>query len=138
MARSHRDVIITFMDSWLIILGVAPFLIGMGGQVARNIVLGEDTSKKPHKSWKRIYKITLPLHAISVGSAVGFVGHKLGLPVPEAFGTEIGGSTLAYALSGGVAIIGYDSIVKTLKRIIEAYKGPVKSEESQQNSSDNS
>jgi hypothetical protein len=53
------------------------------------------------------------------------------------FGIEVGGSTLAYALSGGVAIIGYDSIVKTLKRIIEAYKGPVKSEESQQNSSEN-
>jgi hypothetical protein len=125
------------MDSWIIILGVVPFLIGMGGQVARNIVLGEKVSKTSLRGWKRIYSVTLPLHAISVGSAVGLVGHKFGLPVPEMFGIEVGGSTLAYALSGGVAIIGYDSIVKTLKRIIEAYKGPVKSEESQQNSSEN-
>lgn len=126
------------MDNWLIILGVTPFLIGMGGQVARNIVLGEDSSNKPLKGWKRIYRVTLPLHAISVGSTVGFVGHKFGLPVPEMFGTEVGGSTLAYALSGGVAIIGYDSIVKTLKRIIEAYKGPSKSPDSSENSSENS
>jgi len=46
---------------------------------------------------------------------------------------------LAYALSGGVAIIGYDSIVKTLKRIIEAYKGPSsKPPEASENSSENS
>jgi len=35
---------------------------------------------------------------------------------------------LAYTMSGGVAVVGYDSIVKTLKNIIEAYKGPSKSD----------
>jgi len=116
------------MDSWLIILGVAPFLIGMCGQVAKNITLDEKTLKKSLKGWKRIYKLTLPLHAIGAGIAIGFVGYKFGIPVPDAFGTEIGGSILAYALSGGIAIVGYDSIVKTLLRIIETYKdtkGPI-------------
>jgi len=112
------------MDNWLIILGVAPFLIGMAVQVTRNIVLGEDSSKKQLKGWRKIYKITLPLHAISFGSAIGFFGYRFGLPVPEIFGNEVGGIVLAYALSGGIAIVGYDSIVKTLKRIIEVYKGP--------------
>ena len=111
------------MDSWLIILGVVPFLIGRCGQVVKNIALDEKTLKKSLKGWKKIYKLTLPLHAIGVGVTIGFVGYKFGIPVPAAFGTEIGGCMLAYALSGATAIVGYDSIVKTLLRIIEAYKG---------------
>lgn len=115
------------MDSWLIILGAAPFLIGMCGQVVRNIVLKGESSKKEPTGWRWIYKTTLPLHAMAVGSAIGFLGHKFGIPVPEAFGKEIGGSVLAYTLSGGVAVVGYDSIVKTLRNVIEVYKGPSKS-----------
>lgn len=124
------------MDSWLIILGIAPFLIGMGGRVARNIIIDEKSLKKGLKGWRRVYKATLPLHAMGVGAVIGFFGHKLGLPVPEAFGTEVAGSVLAYTTSGGVAVVGYDSIVKTLRNIIEAYKGPSKSGESSSDSSD--
>lgn len=113
------------MDNWLIILGVAPFLIGMGGSVARRLVLGDDKiplDQLPHA--KKLYKATLPLHAMSVGAGLGFVGHRFGLPVPDAFGTEVGGEVLAYALSGGIAVIGYDSIVKTIRRILESYRVP--------------
>jgi len=116
------------MDSWIIILGVAPFLIGMGGKVARNVVLNEKSQKNGLKGWRWFYKATLPLHAMGVGAALGFFAPRLGLPVPEVFGTEVGGSVLAYTMSGGVAVVGYDSIVKTLKNIIEAFKGPSKSD----------
>jgi hypothetical protein len=115
------------MNDWIIILGVAPFLIGMGGKVARDLVLNK-SSKKELKGWRWLYKTTLPLHAMAVGSVLGFSAPKLGLPIPEVFGTEIGGYLLAYTLSGGVAVIGYDSIVKTLRSVIEAYRNPSKSE----------
>ncbi len=111
------------MENWIIILGVTPFLIGMGGKVAYNIVLKDHAEgKNKLKGWRWVYKITLPLHAMGVGAILGLIGPRVGLPVPELFGSEIGGSVLAYMMSGGVAIIGYDSIVKTLKAIIEAYR----------------
>jgi len=112
------------MDSWIIILGVAPFIIGMGGKVARNIVLNEKSLKNGLKGWRWFYKTTLPLHAMGVGAILGFFAPRTGLPIPEVFGTEVGGSILAYTMSGGVAVVGYDSIVKTLKTIIQTYKNP--------------
>jgi hypothetical protein len=115
------------MDSWLIILGVAPFLIGMTIQVVRNLVLKEDTNLKK-RSWKWFYKITLPLHSMCIGALIGLAGYESGLPVPEIFGDKIGGAVLAYMMSGGVAVIGYDSIVKTLKRLIGTYKNDDKEE----------
>lgn len=114
----------------MIVLGVAPFLIGMGGRVARNLIIDEKSLKKGLKGWRWAYKATLPLHAMGVGAVIGFFGHRFGLPVPGAFGDEVVGSVLAYTTSGGVAVVGYDSIVKTLKNIIEGYRGPSKQDES--------
>lgn len=109
------------MNSWIIILGIAPFLIGMSGQVARSAVLGDKKPAKSLKGWRRVYHATLPMHALSVGAAIGIAGYKFGAPVPSVFGEEIAGSVLAYTLSGGVSVIGYDVIVKTLRRMLESY-----------------
>jgi hypothetical protein len=113
------------MQDWLIILGVVPFIIGMCGQVVRNIVLGNKRRESDgHVGWRRIYWATLPLHALIVGALTGIVGFKYGLPVPKAFGETLAGSILAYTTSGGVSVVGYDAIVKTLRRMLESYKGP--------------
>jgi hypothetical protein len=123
------------MQDWLIILGVVPFIIGMCGQVIRNIVLGNKRRESDgHVGWRRLYWATLPLHALAVGAGVGLIGYEYGLPVPIAFGKTLAGSMLAYTLSGGVSVVGYDAIVKTLRRMLETYKGPVV--ESQRRTSD--
>ena len=113
------------MQDWLIILGVVPFIIGMCGQVVRNIVLGNKRRESDgHTGWRRIYWATLPLHALAVGAWTGLLGYKYGLPVPAAFGNTLAGSILAYTMSGGVSVVGYDAIVKTLRRMLETYKSP--------------
>jgi len=113
------------MQEWILVLGVVPFIIGMCGQVARNIVLGNKRRESDgHVGWRRIYWATLPLHALAVGAWTGLIGHKYGLPVPAVFGKTLAGSMLAYTTSGGVSVVGYDAIVKTLRRILGNYKLP--------------
>ncbi len=114
-----------FMQEWILVLGAVPFIIGMCGQVVRNIVLGSKRRESDgHTGWRRIYWATLPLHALAVGAWVGLIGHKYGLPVPKVFGETLAGSILAYTTSGGVSVVGYDAIVKTIRRTLETYKGP--------------
>jgi len=120
------------MQDWLIVMGVVPFIIGMCGQVARNIVLGNKRRESDNLvGWRRIYWATLPLHALAVGAWTGLLGYKYGLPVPDAFGDTLAGSILAYTMSGGVSVVGYDAIVKTIRRML--YKGPI---DNQRRSSD--
>lgn len=108
------------MQEWILVLGAVPFIIGMCGQVARNIVLGNKRRESDgHTGWRRIYWATLPLHALAVGAWVGLIGHKYGIPVPKVFGETMAGSILAYTTSGGISVIGYDAIVKTIRRILE-------------------
>jgi hypothetical protein len=108
------------MQEWILVLGAVPFIIGMCGQVVRNIVLGNKRRESDgHTGWKRIYWATLPLHALAVGAWVGLIGHKYGIPVPKVFGETMAGSILAYTTSGGVSVVGYDAIVKTIRRILE-------------------
>jgi len=110
------------MQDWIVILGVVPFIIGMCGQVARNLVLRGPMPYDGWRGWRRIYWTTLPLHALGVGAWIGFLGHKYGLPVPHVFGTSEAGSILAYTASGGVSVVAYDVIVKTLQRALGSYK----------------
>jgi len=127
------------MQDWLIILGVVPFIIGMCGQVVRNVVLGNKRRESDaHSGWRRIYWATLPLHALAVGAWTGLIGYKYGLPVPQAFGDTLAGSILAYTTSGGISVVGYDAIVKTIRRMLETYKGPADSQQAQRRVSDTS
>lgn len=123
---------------WLITLGVAPFIIGMAGQVAQNLVLGKGNGVGGKltkaqvaelKGWKKFYHTTLAWHALLVGALIGLVGFSFGLPVPVAFGEGLAGCVLAYTFSGGVSIVGYDTIVKTIRRVLENYQGPGGAEE---------
>lgn len=123
------------MQDWLIVMGVVPFIIGMCGQVARNIVLGNKRRESDgHTGWRRIYWATLPLHALAVGAGIGLIGYEHGLPIPSAFGKTLAGSILAYTLSGGVSVVGYDAIVKTIRRML--YKGPLDSQRRSTDSQD--
>lgn len=118
------------MLEWILLLIVAPFIIGMAGQVAQRLVLGEKpwpTVKKSDGSevvkfdgWKRYYHITVPWHALLVGALLGLGGFYIGLPVPSVFGEAVGGAILAYAFSGGVAMVAYDAIVKVVKKFVES------------------
>lgn len=63
--------------------------------------------------------MTYKAHALVVGALVGGLGSFIGLPVPEAFGSELGGSILAYTFAGGVAMVAYPSIVGTIRNTIE-------------------
>lgn len=113
---------------WIITLGVVPFIIGMAGQVVQKLVLGSTKLTKAQaaelKGWKKFYHTTLAWHALLVGMFIGLVGFSLGIPVPAVFGSSLGGCMLAYTFSGGVSIVGYDTIVKTLRRTLENYKLP--------------
>ena len=112
------------MQDWLVILGIVPLLIGVSGGVARNLVLRGDPPPGGWKGWRRVYWATMPLHALGVGAWLGFIGHKYGLPVPAAFGTSEAGAILAYTASGGVSVVGYDAIVKTLRRFLGDFRLP--------------
>lgn len=113
---------------WIITMGIVPFIIGLAGQTSRRIVLGKDKLTKAEiaklEGWRKWYYLTFTWHALFVGFLVGLIGFYLGIPVPALFGTELGGSLVAYTFSGGVSIIAYDTIVKTIQRVISVYQPP--------------
>jgi hypothetical protein len=111
------------MNEWLIVLVVAPFVLGMAGEVFQRLILGaKPREMKMFRGWRRWYFATVPLHFLLAGALIGAVGFGFGLPRPDAFGETLGGCILAYAFSGGVAIVGYDTIVKVLQRLIKAIR----------------
>lgn len=108
---------------WIIILIVAPFLIGMVGEVIKKLT----GAKAGNKGWRGVYFVTYKVHAIVAGVLVGlamYAGHG---PVPEVFHSVIedesragiSGYMLAYAFSGGVAMVAYATIVGTIKNAIK-------------------
>lgn len=120
------------MMQWIVLLLVTPLIIGMMGQVAQRLILGEKPYPTKKRSdgvevtkfdgWKHYYHVTLPWHALLVGLLIGLGGYYIGLPVPDVFGEKVGGAMLAYAFSGGVAMIAYDVIVKVIKKMVETSK----------------
>lgn len=124
------------MDSvleWLVIFLIAPALIGFVGSLVKRSVLGpksEWPAARPKRrgdtpmpgsgfaGFQRFYFVTLGWHPLLAGLVVGLIGHWIGLPSPGAFGTGYAGTILAYSFAGMVASVGYDAIVKTIRRII--------------------
>ena len=109
------------MNDWIISILVVPFIIGMGGEVSKKLIVPEGDSAK---GWRRIFWITFPLHAMIAGALLGIPIYKFGVPIPSVFGTELLGSVLASTMSGAISTVGYGSIVKSLKRLLSAYSGP--------------
>lgn len=117
------------LSEWLIVFLVAPFVIGMVGSLVKARVLG------PKAGWpdggtgftgfRKFYFVTLGWHPLIAGCVTGLIGHWLGIPTPAAFGGGYAGTVLAYTFAGGVASIGYDTIVKTIKRMIGSIGGNV-------------
>lgn len=97
-------------NPWIPILAAA-LIIGMFGEVMKKLV----GAKPGDPGLKGVYIVTYKVHALIVGALMGLGGSYIGLPVPEVFGTALGGSVLAYTASGGVAMVGYSSIVGTIK-----------------------
>jgi hypothetical protein len=108
---------------WIIILIVAPFLIGFAGEIVKKWV----NAKAGDPGFKGLYYVTYKGHALVVGALLGLAMWAGKGPVPALFHyavgdvseAGIGGYVLAYAFSGGVAMVAYSTIVGTIKNSIE-------------------
>lgn len=110
---------------WLILLLVTPLIIGMLGEVAKGL-----TKAKPgDKGWKGVYYVTFRAHALVVGAIMGVGMWWLDGPIPIVFGEAVGGYVLAYAFSGGVAMVAYSAIVKTIRAAIHHLRSRVETNE---------
>jgi len=109
------------MNDWIVHIFIMPFIIGMGGEVSKKLIV---TSGSASSGWKKIFWITFPLHSMIFGGLLGIPMHKFNVPVPEAFGKELLGAIIAGTMSGAISTVGYSSIVKTLKRFLSTYAGP--------------
>ncbi len=113
------------MNEWIVSIFVMPFIIGMGGEVSKKLIVPQGDSSS---GWRRIFWITFPLHAMLMGAILGIPFHKFGVPTPAAFGQEMLGSMIAGTMSGAISTVGYSSIVKTLKRFLASYAGKIPEE----------
>ncbi len=102
------------MEPWIPIVAAA-LIIGMSGEVAKKVV----GANAGDPGLKGLYFVTYKAHALLVGAVLGAVGYQIGIPVPDEFGSELGGAMLAYAASGGIAMVAYSSIVGSIKSTIE-------------------
>lgn len=71
------------------------------------------------KRWRIAYRLARPFLLMLLGVLLGVVGHPLGAPVPDAFGSELGGSILTYVLSAVLALIAYDALKAAVLRSVE-------------------
>lgn len=116
---------------WVLIILIAPFLIGGLGQGIKTAVLGHkpwptaEGSDKPGSGFtglRGVYWSTLFWHPWLAGTALGAAAFFTGVPIPDVFGQSLFGYMLAFTCAGGVASIAYNAIVKTLLRIIETFR----------------
>ena len=115
----------SFLADWIVLPGAALIF----GAVLEAITRALDAAlrlvlrgEEPSRRWRATYALARPFLLIAAGIVVGFVAHPLGAPVPEAFGTEVGGAVLTYALSATLALIGYDKIKAAVLASIHVYR----------------
>lgn len=74
----------------------------------------------PRAMWRKVYFVTLPAHPVIVGTLLGFIPF---LPPAEQLskpGYELAARVGTYCLAGVVCKIGYDTMVSTVLRAIQA------------------
>lgn len=106
---------------WLILLVVVPFVFGFVGGIVKSTVLGPKPWDYGRFNWfqKGYYK-SIAWHPVFTGVGAGAIAWALQGPLPEVFGTSLVGYLTAGLFAGGVSIVGYALIVKTIRRMIGA------------------
>jgi hypothetical protein len=100
---------------WAIIAIVAPLIIGMAGEVAKKLTGAHAGAR----GWRGVYYVTYRAHALLAGALLGWVMHLTAGPLPAAFGEELGGYLMAYTFSGGVSMVAYDVIIKSIEALVK-------------------
>lgn len=110
---------------WFIILIVIPFAIGFVGSIVKRSVLGpkpwpEEAYYRGGRApwWQKVYFRSMLWHPVFVGLALGVAFRLFGGPIPDLLGESWTGCLLAGLFAAGSSIIGYQLIVRTIRRIM--------------------
>jgi hypothetical protein len=103
---------------WITVLIILPFIIGMMGEIVKKLVLRGPMPKTGWPGWRGVYYVTYRAHALAVGAGFGAACAAVAIPFPELFGGTVAGGALAGAFAGGVAMVAYATIVKTIQAAI--------------------
>jgi hypothetical protein len=90
----------------------------MMGEIVKKLVLRGPMPKTGWPGWRGVYYVTYRAHALAVGAGFGAGCAALTIPFPALFGGSVAGGALAGAFAGGVAMVGYATIVKTIQAAI--------------------
>lgn len=103
---------------WITVLIILPFIIGMLGEIVKKLVLRGKMPADGWPGWRGVYYVTYRAHALAVGAGMGTGCAALGIPLPGLFGPTLAGGALAGAFAGGVAMVAYAGIVKTIQAAV--------------------
>ncbi|MGD9749362.1 MAG: hypothetical protein AB7W59_00040 [Acidimicrobiia bacterium] len=103
---------------WITVLIILPFIIGMLGEMAKKLILRGKMPEAGWPGWRGVYYVTYRAHALAVGAGFGAGCAALGIPFPALFGGNVAGGALAGAFAGGVAMVAYAGIVKTIQAAV--------------------
>lgn len=102
--------------AWIMVMLIAPFIIGMMGEVVKDLVI---PGKMPEKGWpgfRGFFYVTYKAHALAVGALLGLAAAAFNIPWPkDTFGEGAGGGAVAFCFAGGVAMVGYAAIVGVIR-----------------------
>lgn len=93
------DKIVALLTANWSFLAIA-LILGLIGDVTKNVVAGDDEEAAKKILWKSIFIRTQPLHLTLIGALLGLVLSPL---APPFVGAGIVGSVLYYSLAGAVS-----------------------------------
>jgi len=100
---------------------VAMLVIGTLHETGKQLVLGPKNKwpKDGFRGWKGVYWVTRKIHSLILGALFGLIP---GVPVIEVLATEgAAGAVIFYMGAGAGAMVGYASVVGTLKDVFTNY-----------------
>lgn len=100
--------------SWLSLVGIS-MVIGMTGQVMKQLI----GAKAGDTGWRGVYFVTFRAHALVAGAALTAGLWYLGLPLPAALGTELGGAIAHGLFAGMLAMVAYDVLYKGVRAVVQ-------------------